>query len=973
MKLQFLYKNFHAHLVGLISILVIFAWFYQIDGILQLAPETAPMQFNTALLFFLSAIAIYASAFKKYSINTALNLSILLFAFFSILQYLVERDFGIDQLFMQPYLLDSTSHPGRMAPNTGISFILFALSNIFHDKSEQSNVLKLLAWFFKLLMIAISLIALVAHLVGLGTLYSWHSYTQMAINTMSCFLILGVGQIIVRKSDYLKNGSKIFPAAVASLVFFTVFIFLSNSFVRREQETTKQLHAEYLKRILGRVETQLKLRIDALDRLALRIGNNSYNHRDHIFKDAEQYIRDFGDLISIEELTKDNYVKWVVPIKGNEAILGKQLNQTGSRADAQNRANKTNETTFSPIIKLLQGPEGFLSFTAINRGSYNEGYLVSVFNLKKVLAKMIHEIEKDFIKVEIITADGLTLSTGPKQHFHTPSLGFFKLRGLEFTANASFKSERREFISSAEMTLIWGALASIGIMCISLLYQTARQSQAQAEEANRVKSDFLANISHEIRTPMNGILGMSHLLLDEPLTKKAQEKIKLIQRSGDVLLEIINDVLDFSKLEAGKVTLDPHPFSVHQIIDNSLSLFKSQLSSKEVSLSAEIDPNIEKWVEGDSLRINQVITNLVNNASKFTKKGSIVIKASRVVGTQKIKFSVIDTGIGIPQESLSKLFKVFSQVDSSTTRLYGGSGLGLSICKNLVELMGGTIQVDSKIGSGSTFSFEAVLPPSETAPSLSAMDEVQKQTQVLKVLVVDDIEINRIIAREFLIKLGHEVEEASSGVEAIEALKEQSFDVVLMDCQMPEMDGFQATAYIRRLPLLKNVKIIALTASAMEEDIRKCFNAGMDDFLSKPLKLSRLAQALMGNSNQQEISEPTDSPLDNSKINWGIINDLCGQQPEAKAELLNSFIDSLVSDRTKLESAMAERDFESIAFVCHSLKGATSNFCIPEIPDHFQKLDNFANQKNYNLVLESYKKTDILLLQIIDELKSKLT
>lgn len=180
--------------------------------------------------------------------------------------------------------------------------------------------------------------------------------------------------MIAIKSDRLSNGAKIFPAAVASIVFFTIFIFLSNNFMMREQEITEQLHAEYLKRILGRVETQLKLRIDALDRLALRIGNNSYNHRDHIFEDAERYISDFGDLISLEELTKDNYVKWVVPIKGNEAILGKQLNQTGSRADAQNKANKTNETTFSPIIKLLQGPEGFLSFTTIGRGSYNEGY-----------------------------------------------------------------------------------------------------------------------------------------------------------------------------------------------------------------------------------------------------------------------------------------------------------------------------------------------------------------------------------------------------------------------------------------------------------------------------------------------------------------------------------------------------------------------------------------------------------------------
>jgi PAS domain S-box-containing protein len=373
-------------------------------------------------------------------------------------------------------------------------------------------------------------------------------------------------------------------------------------------------------------------------------------------------------------------------------------------------------------------------------------------------------------------------------------------------------------------------------------------AKLEAERANRTKSEFLANMSHEIRTPLNGILGLVEQLLDTALNDDQLQSLKMVHGSGELLLNIINDILDLSKIEAGKVELEQRAFSLHVMISETLGLMQASAKLKGIALNTLLDEQVN-WILGDSYKIQQILTNLIGNALKFTAKGEVSVEFERIVDDEKpcIKIWVKDTGCGIPSEQIQHLFQPFKQVDASTTRKFGGTGLGLSISKKLCELMNGRIGVESEEGKGAQFWIR--LPLVETQPDVALAAPVQQAVDFngLDVLLVEDNLVNQKVAQAYLKKLGVVSDVADNGQLALEKLVLKDYDLILMDCQMPVMDGFTAARCIRQGEAghrASMTPIIALTANVLKEEEEACYAAGMDGFVPKPIKLPVLIEVL---------------------------------------------------------------------------------------------------------------------------------
>jgi signal transduction histidine kinase/CheY-like chemotaxis protein len=385
----------------------------------------------------------------------------------------------------------------------------------------------------------------------------------------------------------------------------------------------------------------------------------------------------------------------------------------------------------------------------------------------------------------------------------------------------------------------------------SALRQTSNV-RLEAEAEARMKSDFLATMSHEMRTPLNGIIGMTSVLLSRQLGELERDYIETIRQAGEALRGIVDDVLDLSKIEAGKLRLERVDFELARAVTDALHIVETVASQKPLTLAVSHDPRLPKWVRGDITRIRQILLNLLSNAIKFTAEGTIEVRTRVQFLDQdecEVLFSVKDEGIGITEEQQQKLFQPFSQADDSTSRKYGGTGLGLAICKRLAELMGGQIGVMSRYGEGSLFWFsvrvQVAEEPTPVADQAPAAPGAEVEMKTARLLLVEDNKINQKVALLMLKNLGYSADVAHNGAQALLALESKHYDLILMDCMMPQMDGLEATKRLRSLGgHYRTVPVVAMTASAFDDDRVACLTAGMNDFLSKPVNEADLASKL---------------------------------------------------------------------------------------------------------------------------------
>lgn len=855
---------------------------------------------NSALCFILCGLALLlyvnSSEIKLNYIAKLTGALVFILASLILFEHYYQVDLDIDQGLFKQIVLNThqTSLAYRMSPYTATNFILIGFSLVYLDNDMIGyRVHQVLMS----VVLVLSLLVLLGHIFEIGSTEIFGlpvQYSQMAFLNALLFFFLAGGIIIARPfqgvfsilASHFSGGSlarRLLPGAIILPILAGYVV---------------NMAADKLQIINSDLEVSLLVITTITFSLGYIFTNSYLIDRSDIFRDrAEKTIKRYQ--VELQEIINNTLaVIYVQDLKGNFIMINKQFEKVFNK--------KADEVIGKSATEL-----------------FDPKFYTMLFDTNILVQRK---------KSSVVVEEKITNEVGAHAYISN-KFPLFNDKG-EMYAIAAICGDVTQIKRTEEE--------------LRHAKDAAEILAKKAEEASRAKSAFLAAMSHEIRTPLNGVIGMTGLLIDTALTPEQRNFVETIHFSGDVLLSVINDILDFTKIESGYMDIENLEFDIKQLINSSVDMFEIQARNKAIKMLVKINPEIPAKLMGDSSRIRQVLNNFISNAVKFSNDGEITINVdllNKLNGKLELLFEVKDSGIGIESSVIPRLFQPFTQGDTSTSRKYGGTGLGLAISKRLVNLLGGNIGVESAPGIGSRFWFSLKL--SEGKQRLIAPEiTLDKQTSVYqdnarqRILLVEDNIINQQVTTKVLSKLGYQADIAENGLEAIRIIKEKPYDLILMDCQMPYMDGYTATKEIRKLELSQNkhTPIIAMTAHALKGDCEKCIECGMDDYIAKPFDIRLLADILKrylvadqkGNVSEAFHNDDQKKPPRIAQLNYSLIDmhrmqEIFGEDAVTINQFVKTFIDSIQVLIKNIEETIQAKDVVLAKKAFHTLKGSSGN------------------------------------------------
>lgn len=832
---------------------VLYGWYSKNFLLVQLSPNFVPMQYNTALCFVLSGIASLSIYFRKTNIAIFSFSLVFVISSLTMIQYLMGVNFGIDELFVKHFVTTKSIYPGRMSPNTGICFILYSM--ICFIMIKENKIIKII-WIINSVLLALCTLAFFGYLLNVEVVFGWQKYTRMALHTSVGFIFLALGSYInVVKNILKENKINLIPLPLGTFLLIVFFILAASlkhtNYLRFMESAEKESTI-----LMSKMNADFNRILEAYYRMALRHEYFSAKDEKFWYLDTKSYLNDYNFFKTIFYVDTKNVISRIVPEVGNENILGLSISDNVEQARYFDAAITERKAKITNIQKMVQGHDGFLLISPLFHDNEYVGALVANVDIELLFKFLVGRTDYSDFDIGVYEGEKLVFSEGK---LFNKDLAFEinqKLTDKNHSWQIYFYPNSSSFVKSEsllpEVVVLIGIIISILSGFVAYYTDKLKSLKERSESSDQAKSIFLANMSHEIRTPMNAIIGLTSVLKEEISDKEILEKLDIISNSSNSLLSIINDILDISKIESGKYQLSQTTFHLKSLINEQIILFSPIVHQKKIKFTSNINVEADGYIIADELRLKQILNNLISNALKFTEKGEIILSVNfKSNSTHKniVVFDIQDTGIGISEEGIGKLFKDFSQVSDFSGRRFSGAGLGLSICKKLVEFLGGEISVVSEENVGTTFSFwipyEIGSKYSFEAKDIRQFNNIDLAKDLpLSILTVDDNKINLKVAQELLKKIGYSTDVAINGQEALELMKVNRYDIIFMDCHMPILDGFEATQMIINIYGEKKPKIIALTASTMTSDIDRCFAVGMDDFISKPVTFKSFLDVL---------------------------------------------------------------------------------------------------------------------------------